>query len=104
MGGNTRMDISTVLQNWPLQAVAAIVAGVVVLLAPRILNYAVAAYLLVVGTLGLLHAYYGHAVRPQTVIALVAGVLILIRPNILNYVVGIYLILFGLLEAGVLRF
>jgi len=29
------MDISTVLQDWPLQAVAAIVAGVVVLLAPR---------------------------------------------------------------------
>ena len=49
------MDIPTVLQNWPLQAVAAIIAGVVVLLAPRILNYAIAAYLLVVGTLGLLH-------------------------------------------------
>jgi hypothetical protein len=79
------MDISTVLQNWPLQATAAIIAGVVVLLAPRILNYAVAAYLLVVGTLGLLLAFYGHAVRPQTVIALVAGVLILIKPNFLNY-------------------
>jgi hypothetical protein len=98
------MDISTVLQNWPLQAVAAIIAGVVVLLVPRILNYAVAAYLLVVGTLGLLHFLYGHAVRPQTVISLVAGVLILIRPNILNYVVGIYLILIGLLDAGILRF
>ena len=23
MGGNTRMNISTILQNWPLQAVAA---------------------------------------------------------------------------------
>ena len=51
------MDISSVLQNWPLQATAAIVAGVVVLVAPRILNYAVAAYLLVVGTLGLLHFF-----------------------------------------------
>lgn len=98
------MDISTVLQNWPLQATAAIVAGVVVLLAPRILNYAVAAYLLVVGTLGLLHAFHGQAMRPQTVIALVAGMLILIRPNILSYVVGIYLILIGLLDAGILRF
>ena len=98
------MDISTVLQNWPLQAVAAIIAGVVVLLAPRILNYAVATYLLVVGTLGLLNFLYGHAVRPQTVIALVAGVLILIKPNILNYVVGIYLILVGLLDSGMLRF
>mgnify|MGYP001549134354 FL=1 len=97
------MDISTILQNWPLQATAAIVAGVVVLVVPRILNYAVAAYLLVVGTLGLLHFLYGHAIRPQTVIALVAGVLILLKPNILNYVVGIYLILIGLLDSGILR-
>ena len=98
------MDISTILQNWPLQATAAIVAGVVVLVVPRILNYAVAAYLLVVGTLGLLHFLYGHAIHPQTVIALVAGVLILLKPNILNYVVGIYLILIGLLDSGILRF
>ena len=98
------MDISTILQKWPLQATAAIVAGVVVLVVPRILNYAVAAYLLVVGTLGLLHFLYGHAIRPQTVIALVAGVLILLKPNILNYVVGIYLILIGLLDSGILRF
>jgi len=98
------VDISTILQNWPLQATAAIVAGVVVLVVPRILNYAVAAYLLVVGTLGLLHFLYGHAIRPQTVIALVAGVLILLKPNILNYVVGIYLILIGLLDSGILRF
>ncbi len=98
------MDISTTFQNWPLQATAAIVAGVVVLVVPRVLNYAVAAYLLVVGTLGLLHYLYGHAIRPQTVIALVAGVLILLKPNILSYVVGIYLILIGLLDLGILRF
>jgi len=97
------MDIPNVLQNWPLQAVAAIVAGVVVLLVPRVLNYAVAAYLLLVGTLGLLHYLYGHPVRPQGVIALVAGVLILVRPTILNYVIGIYLVVIGLLEAGVVR-
>ena len=70
---------------------------------PRILNYVVAAYLLLVGIAGLLQAWYGHGVGPQALIALVAGVLILIRPAILNYVVAIYLILFGLLEAGVLR-
>lgn len=97
------MDISSTLQQWPLQALAAVVAGTVVLLAPRVLNFAVAAYLLVVGALGLLHFYYGQSIRPQTVIALVAGVLILIRPNILNYVVGIYLILIGLLDSGLLR-
>jgi hypothetical protein len=97
------MDISSILQHWPLQAVVAIVAGLVVLLAPRVLNYAVAAYLLVIGALGLLHFYYGQAIRPQTVIALVAGALILIKPAILNYVVGIYLILVGLFDSGVLR-
>ena len=97
------MDISFALQHWPLQAVVAIIAGLVVLLAPRVLNYAVAAYLLVIGALGLLHFYYGQAVRPQTVIALVAGALILIKPAILNYVAGIYLILVGLLDSGVLR-
>ena len=97
------MDIASALQHWPLQAVAAIIAGLVVLLAPRVLNFAVAAYLLVIGALGLLHFYYGQAIRPQTVIALVAGALILIKPAILNYVVGVYLILVGLLDSGVLR-
>jgi uncharacterized membrane protein HdeD (DUF308 family) len=98
------VDIPTVLQQWPLQAVAAIIAGIVVLLVPRVLNYAVAVYLLVVGTLGVLHSFYGHAIRTQTVISLVAGVLILIKPAILSYVVGIYLILIGLLESGIVRF
>jgi len=97
------MDISSALQHWPLQAVVAIMAGLLVLLAPRVLNYAVAAYLLVIGALGLLHFYYGQAIRPQTVMALVAGALILIKPAILNYVVGVYLILVGLLDSGVLR-
>ncbi len=98
------MDISTVLQNWPLQAVAAIVAGVVVLLAPRILNYVVAVYLLVVGTLRLVRFFYGHSIRAQALLALVAGVLILVRPTILSYVVGFYLVAIGLLESGILRF
>lgn len=97
------MNIAQLLQNWPLQALAAIVAGVVVLLAPRVLNYVIAAYLLVFGTIGLLHFMQGQSIRPQTVIALVAGVLILIKPNILSYVVGIYLVLTGLLDAGILR-
>ena len=73
-------------------------------MAPRILNYAIAVYLLDDGTQGLLHFFYGHTIRPQTVIALVAGVLVLIKPNILNYVVGVYLILIGLLDSGILRF
>ena len=67
------MDFSTMVQHWPLHAVVALIAGVVVLLAPRVLNYAVAIYLLVIGALGLLHFFYGQAIRPQTVISLVAG-------------------------------
>ena len=97
------MNMPSILQGWPLEAVLAIVAGVVILLVPRVLNYVVAVYLLVIGALGLLQARYGHTVSPQAVIAIVAGVLILIKPAILNYVVGIYLIVFGLLEAGIVR-
>jgi hypothetical protein len=36
-----------------LQPLAAILAGVLILVAPRILNYVVAAYLILVGILGL---------------------------------------------------
>ena len=97
------MDILNLIQSWPLQALVAIIAGVVILLAPRVLNYAIATYLLILGTLGLLHFMQGQALRPQTLIAIVAGVLVLIKPNILSYIVGIYLVLTGLFEAGVLR-
>jgi hypothetical protein len=98
------MDVPTFLQNWPLHAVAAIIAGVVILLVPRVLNYAVAVYLLVIGGFGLLHFFYGQSIRPQTIFALVAGVLVLIKPNIIGYVVGVYLILTGLFDAGILPF
>jgi Protein of unknown function (DUF3096). len=37
----------------PLQAVIALAAGILILVAPRFLNYAVAVYLIVVGVLGL---------------------------------------------------
>ena len=97
------MDIQH-LQQLPLEAVVAIVVGILVLLVPRILNYAVATYLLVVGVIGVLHFWYGQTIRPQTIAALVAGILILVKPAVLNYVVGIYLILIGVLELGVLRF
>jgi hypothetical protein len=97
------MNMPSILQGWPIEAVVAIIAGIVILLVPRVLNYVVAVYLLVIGALGLLQARYGHSVSPQAVIAIVAGLLILIKPAILNYVVGIYLILFGLLEAGIVR-
>jgi hypothetical protein len=97
------MDIPTLLQHLPLHAIIAFIAGVVVLLAPRVLNYAVAAYLFVIAALGLTHFFYGQPLRPQPLIALVSGTLILIKPAILSYVVGIYLILIALLDSGILR-
>lgn len=97
------MEIPAFLISWPLGAVLAIVTGIVVLLLPKFLNYAVAIYLLAIGLLGLLYAFHGQEIRTQAVIALVAGVLIFIKPTVLNYVVGIYLILVGLLEAGIIR-
>ncbi|EXJ13818.1 DUF3096 domain-containing protein [Imhoffiella purpurea] len=92
------------LQQWPMEAVVAIVAGVVILLVPRVLNYTVAAYLLLIGALGLMHYFHGQPIRPMAVISVAAGALILIKPAILNYVVGIYLVLAGLVQAGMLRF
>jgi len=91
------MDIAAI-QHWPLPAIAAIIAGIVILVAPRALNYAVAFYLLFVGAFGLLAALQGGPVALRAIIAVVAGVLVLARPAILNYVVGIYLILVGLFE------
>jgi hypothetical protein len=43
------MDLSTV----PLSPLIALVAGVLILIMPRLLNYIVAIYLIIVGLLGL---------------------------------------------------
>jgi hypothetical protein len=39
----------------PLQPVLALVIGILILLVPRLLNYLVAIYLIVIGILGLMH-------------------------------------------------
>jgi hypothetical protein len=93
----------SVLQHLPLQALVALFVGALVLVVPRVLNYAIGAYLLFVGAMGMLPVLHRHGVSPQAVLALIAGILVLVRPNILNYVIGAYLILVGLLELGVLR-
>ncbi|MGH8570011.1 MAG: DUF3096 domain-containing protein [Gammaproteobacteria bacterium] len=41
--------------NVPIEPVLALVIGILILLAPRLLNYLVAVYLIVVGILGLMH-------------------------------------------------
>jgi len=43
------------LTNVPIEPVLALLIGILVLLVPRFLNYFVAAYLIVVGILGLMH-------------------------------------------------
>jgi len=43
------------LPNVPIEPVLALLIGILVLLVPRFLNYFVAAYLIVVGILGLMH-------------------------------------------------
>ena len=45
------MNMPSILQGWPIEAVVAIIAGIVILLVPRVLNYVVAVYLLVIGAL-----------------------------------------------------
>jgi len=40
--------------NVPIEPVLALVIGILILLAPRLLNYLVAVYLIVVGVLGLM--------------------------------------------------
>ncbi len=97
------MNAPDILGQWPVEAVVAIIAGLVILFVPRVLNYTVALYLLLVGVLGLLQVRYGRHVDPQAIIAILCGILVLVKPAILNYVVGTYLILIGLLELGVLR-
>ncbi|MDV3239711.1 MAG: DUF3096 domain-containing protein [Gammaproteobacteria bacterium] len=39
-----------------LQPVVALIAGILILIIPRLLNYIVAVYLIVIGLLGLLHS------------------------------------------------
>jgi len=98
------MELLNTLEQWPLPAIAAMIAGLVILLVPRVLNYTIAAYLILVGTFGLVRYFYGSAVSAQSIISLAAGILVLIKPEVLSYVVGVYLLLIGLLQAGILRF
>lgn len=43
--------------------VAALIAGILILIVPRLLNYVVAIYLIIIGLLGLLHGPGGFHVR-----------------------------------------
>jgi hypothetical protein len=41
--------------GYPLQPVAALIAGILILIRPKLLNYIVAIYLILIGILGLSH-------------------------------------------------
>jgi energy-converting hydrogenase Eha subunit C len=41
------------MENLPVQSIIAIIAGILILLRPELLNYVVALYLIVIGVLGI---------------------------------------------------
>jgi threonine/homoserine efflux transporter RhtA len=45
------------LHSLPIEPIVALLAGILILLQPRLLNYVVAIYLIVVGVLGLSHNF-----------------------------------------------
>jgi hypothetical protein len=48
-------------QMYIVQPVIALIAGILILIMPRLLNYVVALYLIVIGVVGLLGAFGGGA-------------------------------------------
>lgn len=84
------------LWNHPmLEPIVALVAGIMILIAPRLLNYVVAFYFIVTGALEITQSP-PEQLSLSALIPLIAGVLILLLPRLLNYVVAIALILIGL--------
>ena len=71
--------------------IIAIIAGIIIIAFPRILNYVIGIFMVVVGIIWII----GGGWLPG-VISIVVGIVVLLFPHILNYLVGIYLILLGL--------
>ena len=46
------------LSNMPHEPLVALVAGILILMMPRLLNYVIAIYLIITGILGLTHAHW----------------------------------------------
>jgi len=51
------LNMAVVLGSFRVSAVAALIAGVLILVVPRLLNYIVAIYLIVIGITGLMGTY-----------------------------------------------
>ena len=43
------------LSNLPHESLVALIAGILILMIPRLLNYVIALYLIIIGILGLMH-------------------------------------------------
>jgi len=71
--------------------------GILILIVPRLLNYIVAVYFIVIGVMGFPHWNLPTYMPLESLIPLVAGIVILIIPRFLNYAVAITLILLGAL-------
>ena len=77
--------------NGLLAGIAAIILGIVVIVFPRILNYAIGAITILFGILWIA----GGSWLPGAV-SIVFGILIIVFPAIWNYLVAAYFILWGL--------
>ncbi len=44
--------------NIPHEPLVALLAGILILLVPRLLNYVIAIYLIIIGILGLMHGHW----------------------------------------------
>jgi hypothetical protein len=46
------------LSHMPHDSLIALIAGILILIMPRLLNYVIALYLIIIGILGLTHGYW----------------------------------------------
>ncbi|MBF0284540.1 MAG: DUF3096 domain-containing protein [Magnetococcales bacterium] len=85
-------------QGAMLQSLLAILAGVLILVVPRLLNYVVAGFFILFGLLNLPSSLNASAAQLlKSAVAIGAGAVILIYPRFLNHAVAFTLILLGVL-------
>lgn len=78
-----------------MEPLLALGTGILILIVPRLLNYIVAIYFIVIGAMSFPRWDLPTYMPLESLIPLVAGVVILIFPRFLNYAVAITLILLG---------
>lgn len=91
------MEPNVFAQPQMLESLIALIAGVLILLMPGLLNRVVALYFIIVGGLGFFKSGAYSPLLLRHVVAVAAGIAILAVPRLLNYIVAMALILIGLL-------